>query len=593
LRSDPRNFELHNNRGLTLQAMGRHEDAAASFTAALAARPDWPDAHNNRGITLRALGRYREALADFEQVLTHQPRNVAALLNRAAALFQLGRAEEALHAYDAALTLDPAHAGARSSRGALRARLKDTSGAITDLEEALQLAPDQPWLRGSLLHVKMEAGDWRDLDTQLAALHAAVRASQPAAEPFAYQALCDDPAALQQCARVFAATNFPAPPARPPLAARPQHIRIGYVCGEFRNQATMILSAGLYEAHDRSRLEVIAIDNGQDDGSPMRQRLMAAFDQVIPIAGLSEREAAKVVADAGIHVLVNLNGYFGNMRMGLFTARPAPIQVNYLGFPGTLGSSAMDYIIADHIVIPDGDRAFFDEAVVRLPGSYQINDNRRSRPAPASRVAHGLPESGFVFCNFNFNYKIAPGLFAVWMRLLMAVPGSVLWLLSEDALFADNLRKAAAARGVDPQRLVFAAVVSQDEHLARLALADLVLDTLPYNAHTTGSDALWMGVPLLTCRGKAFAGRVAASLLTATGLPELITDDLAAYEALALRLARAPGELAGLRTRLTKARTAAPLFDTVRTTRYLEAAYDGMIAQALRGETPSAFDVPA
>jgi len=348
----------------------------------------------------------------------------------------------------------------------------------------------------------------------------------------------------------------------------------------------------LIERHDRTRFEVIAIDNGVDDGSPMRQRLMAAFDQIIPIGGLSERDAAKAVADAGIHVLVNLNGYFGNMRMDLFTAGLAPIQVNYLGFPGTLGSAAMDYIIADRIVIPDAERVHFDEAVVRLPGSYQVNDDKRLRPAPAARSAHGLPEQEFVFCNFNFNYKITPDLFAVWMRLLTAVPGSVLWLLSEDGLFADNLRKAAAAQGVDPQRLVFAPVISQEDHLARLALADLVLDTLPYNAHTTGSDALWMGVPLLTCRGKAFAGRVAASLLTAVGLPELITEDLAEYEALALRLARTPDELAKLRARLAEVRTTTPLFDTVRTTRYVEAAYEGMIAQALRGETPSAFDVP-
>ncbi len=289
--------------------------------------------------------------------------------------------------------------------------------------------------------------------------------------------------------------------------------------------------------------------------------------------------------------MVNLNGYFGRMRMGVFALTPAPIQVNYLGFPGTLGAEYMDYILADGVLVPDGEDRFYDEKVVRLPNSYQVNDDKRALVAAAARADHGLPANAFVFCHFNYGYKITPGLFACWMRILKQAEGSRLWLLAGDPLLVQNLKAQAERQGVDPQRLIFAPPLPLDAHLARMTLGDLFLDSLPCNAHTTASDALWTGLPILTCRGTAFSGRVAASLLQAVGLPELVTDSLADYENLALALARDPVLLQHYRDRLKENRRKAPLFDTARTTRQIEAAYETMMARRLRGEAPQGFAV--
>jgi predicted O-linked N-acetylglucosamine transferase (SPINDLY family) len=443
------------------------------------------------------------------------------------------------------------------------------------------LAPERAELAGDLLHLKMHAGNWRGFDAARAALDAGVRAGRAVVEPFVYQGLSDDPADLQACAAIAARRFAPQAPLCKGKVHKRDRIRIGYVSGEFRAQATSYLAAGLYERHDRSRFEVIAIDNTRPEQSPMRTRLESAFDRIIPIAGLGDGEAAEAVAAAGIDILVNLNGWFGAHRLGVFARRPAPIQVNYLGFPGTLGVPCIDYILADGVVIEAGEERFFTEKVMRLPHSYQINDDRRGDPAPApSRAALGLPQDGFVFAHFNYPYKLTPAMFALWLKLLAATPGSVLWLLEASPLFARNLRAAAASGGVDPARLVFAPVLPHGEHMARIAAADLFLDSLPYGAHTTGSDALWAGLPLLTCRGRSFAGRVGASLLTALDLPELIAEDPGAYEARALELARDPARMTALRAKLAGKRKTAPLFDTARTTREIEAAYEDMLARA-------------
>jgi predicted O-linked N-acetylglucosamine transferase (SPINDLY family) len=354
----------------------------------------------------------------------------------------------------------------------------------------------------------------------------------------------------------------------------------------------MYLAAGLFEKHDRERFEVVGFDNSRDDQSQMRRRVNMAFDRFLPIQSLSDQDAAQLIEAQDIDILVNLNGYFGKERTGVFALRPAPLQVNYLGFPGTLGTPTMDYILADRIVIPDEERRYYAEQVVWLPHSYQVNDDKRriaqDRP---TRAGEGLPEAGLVFCNFNQGYKLTPETFARWMRLLRQVEGSVLWLMAGNGAFAGNLRREAERHGVAGDRLVFGERRPLEEHLARLPLADLFLDSLPYNAHTTASDALWAGVPLLTRRGQTFAGRVAASLLTAVGLPELITEDWDAYEALALRLAREPGLLGGFRDRLKQNRASYPLFDTDRSRRHIEAAYRQMWEIAERGEAPRHFSV--
>jgi predicted O-linked N-acetylglucosamine transferase (SPINDLY family) len=353
----------------------------------------------------------------------------------------------------------------------------------------------------------------------------------------------------------------------------------------------MHLAAGLFEHHDRSRFAVIAFDNSVDDGSPMRRRVIEAFDKFVPIQELSDRQAAALIAENEIDILVNLNGYFGVPRMGVFALRAAPIQVNYLGYPGSLGAKYMDYIIADAEVIPNGEELFYEEKVVRLPDSYQINDRERPLPKPVSRAMHGLRGGDFVFCHFNHSYKVTPEVFAVWMRLLNGVESSVLWLLGSNALFAANVRSEAASAGIDPHRLIFAPMIETSAHLARVALGDLFLDSLPYNAHTTASDALWAGLPLLTCRGNTFAGRVAASLLRAAGLPELITESLQEYESTALALAKNRMLLQSYRERLTRDRMRLPLFDTRRTTQRIETAYEEMMARWNSERSAETFSV--
>lgn len=576
---DPANERAWNNRGLVLAALGRPEDALESYDRALEVRPADVEARNNRGLALKAAGRARDALAEFERVIRDKPDHAGAWINRASVLRAMDEVDQALQSYDRALAIQPNIAEALASRAnCLWTRKGDVASALADQERLVTVRPDYPYAQGNLLHLRMHAGDWRDLGRERAALDAGVREGRRVVEPYVYQGLSSSPADLLAAARIHAQDKYPR---QPPLRRHPgRHgrIRLGYLCGEFRAQATMYLAAGLFEHHDRARFEVLGFDNTRDDASAMRRRVIAAFDRFVPIQALSDRDAAELIAREEIDILVNLNGYFGALRMGVFAHRPALLQVNYLGFPGSLGADYMDYILADAEVIPAGEEQFYSEKVVRLPGSYQINDGARPRPTPTGRAAHGLKETDLVFCHFNYSYKITPEMFALWLRLLKSVPASVLWLLESNALFARNLRGEAARSGIDPARLVFAPPVENSAHVSRLALGDLFLDSLPYNAHTSASDALWAGLPLITCRGAAFAGRVAASLLRAVGLPELITDSLADYESLALKLAGDRALLQSYRDRLTRDPARLPLFDTVRTTRQIEAAYEQMVA---------------
>lgn len=587
---DHANADAWNNRGLVLVALNRPEEALESYDGALTVSPAHAEARNNRGLALLAMGRHGQALAEFDRLLKARPDHAGAHVNRASVLRTLGEVDEALKAYDSALKLHPDLPEALASRANCRwTRKADVAGAIADLERLVKLKPDYPYALGDLLHLKMHAGDWRELERMRASLDEGVRAGRRVVEPYVYQGLSSSPADLLASARIYAGDKYPPLGSPHRRRRREGKIRLGYLCGEFRAQATMYLAAGLFEQHDRSRFEVIAFDNSREDGSAMRKRVSAAFDKFIPIQSLSDREAARQIAAEEIDILVNLNGYFGALRMGVFAHRPALIQVNYLGFPGSLGADYMDYILADSDVIPKTDEPFFQEKVVTLPGSYQINDASRPRPAPTTRAAHGLKDKDFVFCHFNYAYKVTPEMFRVWLRLLKKVPHSVLWLLDSNPLFVANLRNEAKRGGINPSRLVFAPQIENQAHLSRLALADLFLDSLPYNAHTTASDALWAGVPLLTCRGSAFAGRVAASLLKAGGLPQLITDNLQDYEALALSLVREPALLSSYREHLRQDRL--PLFDTARTTRHIEAAYEEMIARWTRDVMPAGFAV--
>ena len=592
--ANPDDATMLYNRGVTLFELNRCEEALASYAAVLAIAPGDAEALLNHGITLTELKQHEEAVASFDRALAVHPEFREAWQCRGMALQALKRFDEAVQSFDRALAVDPDFLDALYHRGFIEwFERKNLEAALRDFEKAARIDPGHAYVRGDLLHLRMYGADWRGFDHEVAILHAEVRAGKRAVNPFAYQAISESPADLQVCAVTYASHRFPAMPAlRPASPRRREKIRLGYVSGEFRDQATAHLMAGLYECHDKDRFEIVAFDNGWADGSIVRQRLEAAFDKFIDISKLSDRAAARKIADEEIDILVNLNGYFGLARMGVFAQKPAPIQVNYLGFPGTLGAHYMDYILADRTVIPETEQRFYTEKVVYLPDSYQANDSkRRIADRAPSRAAAGLGDRAFVFCSFNSSYKLTPAIFSAWMNILGQVPGSVLWLLENNDRCTGNLRREAQAQGVAGERLIFAPAITVDDHLARLKLADLFLDTLPYNAHTTASDALWAGLPLITCRGTAFPGRVAASLLNAIGMPELIAGSIEDYQALALRLAREPGVLQSVRQKLARNRLTAPLFDTDRFCRHIETAYARMAELWRNGEPPRGFDV--
>jgi predicted O-linked N-acetylglucosamine transferase (SPINDLY family) len=592
LKIDPRNAGALVNYGNVLCLKCRFAEAVASYDRALAIRPD-ADLFKSRGHALQGAGRLEEALASYRLAAASNPSDVQALYKVGVVLGELGQTDQAMASYDRLLALQPDHVEALNNRGYLWwLNRHDYAHAVADLERAHMLDPGLAYGAGAILHLNMYAADWADFDAKSQALLEGVRAARRVARPFMFQALSDSPKDLQSCSCTYVRDLFPpaaAAPHDPALRANRGKIRLGYLSGEFREQATAILMAGLYERHDRSSFEIIAIDNGSADKSAMSARLRQSFDRWIDIGPLTDADAAAQIRAAEIDILVNLNGWFGKHRMGVFARRPAPVQVNYLGFPGTLGAPYMDYIIADGIVIPEGEQRFYDEAVVTLPGSYQVNDDcgRQAAPKPTRQEA-GLPEQGFVFCNFNQSYKLTPDTFAGWMRILKRVDGSVLWLLDAAAPFARNIRRQAEIHGIAPERMLFAPDRPPDRHLARLSLADLFLDGLPYNAHTTASDALWMGVPIITRRGSAFAGRVAASLLEAAGLPELVTESQQDYEALAVRLAADHVALDAVKRKLTRN---SPLFDTGLFRERIETAYKKMWQAWLAGEKPKGFTV--
>ncbi len=593
---DPAYAEAFNNTGSALEVLKRFDDALAAYGEALALKPDLADAFNNRGNALIELKRPGEALESYDEALALKPGYAEAFNNRGNALRALKRPGEALDAYDRALALKPSYADALNNRGNVLLLQNRYGEALASYEKAAALQPDRADGFGGMMSCAGSLCDWRRKAALSADVAACIEERRSIVAPFVLLGYSSDPSLQLQCARNFAEGTMP--PLPPPLwtgqARRHDKVRIAYLSADFRQHATAHLMAGLFERHDRSRFETTAVSFGADDKSEMRKRLVSAFDRFIDVRQESDEAAAKLLHTLQVDIAVDLMGHTHDSRPGILAYRPAPVQACYLGYPGTMGVPFMDYIIADNIVAPFEHQPFFSEKIVHLPGCYQVNDTKRNiaERTPTRREA-GLPEEGFVFCCFNQSWKIAPDMFAVWMRLLNAVEGSVLWLLRGSPGTERNLRSEAQAQGIDPERLVFAALLPSEDHLARHRLAGLFLDTLPCNAHTTASDALWTGLPVVTQMGGAFAGRVAASLLHAAGLPELITHNIADYEALALRLARDPILLESYRQRLNANRLTHPLFDTGRFRCIIETAYLKMWEIWQRGGQPGSFAVEA
>jgi predicted O-linked N-acetylglucosamine transferase (SPINDLY family) len=581
-----------NSRGILLCSMGRYETALESFDAALAQQSGLVDVQANRGIALASLHRYQDALDSFDRALAIKPDYVQALTNKGSVLAGLDRFDEALDSYAAVLNLSPDDSNALYNSAttlSLAGRLEE---AVARFDAALAADPHHPHALSGMAGVALGLCDWARTGPLSDRLAAAVRDGTSVASPFILLGYGADAALQLRCTQIYLKDMG----TQCREGARPgpyshDRIRIAYVSSDFGDHPVSHHLVRLIEGHDRSRFEISGISLGADDGSAVRARLLKAFDHFTDARLMQDRDIAELMRAREIDVAVDLNGHTQNGRPGIFAHRAAPVQVNYLGYPATSGSACMDYILADAVVAPFADQPAYSEAIVHLPGSYFVQDNGRAMPAPLVRHDAGLPETGIVFCCFNQSWKLTAPLFDIWMRLLGEVAGSVLWLRDPGDTARANLRREAQVRGIDPDRLVFAGSADPSQHMARLQLADIFLDTLPYNAHATASDALWAGVPVVTCKGETFAGRVGASLLLAAELPELVTASFAEYEALALTLAQNPAALAALREKLARNKAKAPLFDTDRSCRNLETAYRRMMELAGRGEPPASFSV--
>jgi len=586
---DPRVAAVHGNRGNALKALGRTDEALASYASAIALAPEHPRFRYNRGTALMEMQRHAEALADLDRAVVLDPREASYWMNRGCARFELRRFADALEDFDRAIALDRAKARAQVFRATCLRELGRADEALAALTTALSLEPGLPYVPGDWVRQKLACCDWNGLPDAIGRLTAAIDRGERASAPFPLLLLPSSPAQQRVCARAFVADRYPAGAGSPWRSGGHAHdrIRIGYFSADFHDHATAHLVAGVLERHDRGRFEITAFSYGPHADDPWRRRVATAVDRFVDVRADTDEAIAARARALELDLAVDLKGHTQHARLGIFAARAAPLQATWLGYPGTLGAPFVDYLIADATLIPPLERELYDEKIAYLPHTYQPNDATKAIAEDAgTREEAGLPAAGFVFCCFNHSFKILPDVFAVWMRLLGAVEGSVLWLLDSNESAARNLRREAAARGVAPERLVFAPRVPLAAHLARHRHADLVLDTLPYNAHTTASDALWAGVPLVTCPGATFASRVGASLLGAVGLPELVADDVAAYESLALALARDPARLAALRAQLAANRATQPLFDTARFARDLEALYEAMIARQRSGLPP-------
>jgi protein O-GlcNAc transferase len=569
------NSEAYLNLGLIEIEYKRYESAANYFDKALSLKSDYAEAWSNKGVTLNELKRFDKAIAHYDKALSLKSDYAEAWSNKGNTLNQLKRFDEAITYYDKALSLKPDYAEAWSNKGVTLNELKRFDKAITHFEKALSLKPDIDWVYGDLLHIKMKIFSWSGLAESLENISKKVKANKKVTIPFLLLPLIDDALLHGHAAQIFSKERYPWNPSLGPILKHPQSrkIRVGYFSADFKNHPVSFLTVELYELHDKNKFEIIAFSFGVDDKSPMRLRLSQAFNQFIDVSNMSNLEIAELSRNLQIDIAVDLGGYTQDSRTGIFSYRAAPIQISYIGYLGTMGAEYYDYLLADKTIIPSELQKFYSEKIIYLP-SYQANDRKRTiSERQFARKELGLPEAGFIFCCFNNNYKLLPSMFDSWMRILNAVEGSVLFLYADNELAKANLISEAGLRGVDSARLIFGGRIPVGEYLARYRVCDLFLDTFPYNAGTTASDALWVGLPVLTLMGQSFASRMAASLLNAIGLSELITTTQEEYEALAIELANNPQKLGSIKLRLAHNRLTAPLFDTPLFTKNLEAAY--------------------
>jgi predicted O-linked N-acetylglucosamine transferase (SPINDLY family) len=630
LEIDPLCEEARSLERRILASTGSVEQIEASLKARVRSPAELARSLDELGTFLRGERRYEEAVVAYQRAILADPGRADTMFNLALAYEGLGQAENALASYQAGLQIEPDRAEAYANVGCLLRAMDMPTGAIQALEHAIALdpklavahynlavtlkqrerfgealeafrkcvacAPGSVVNLFELVNMRRVLCDWDGLDEQERLCLDLFRKKDAAIAPFLLISSSSSRAdQLEAARRYIKACEVPAAMQFKhdrSIGGDRRRIRLGFLSCDFFEHATMMLLIEVLENLDRDRFELFGYCFSPDDGSALRVRTIGAFEHFTSICGLSNRQAADAILADGIDILIDLKGYTKDARPEILAYRPAPIQVNYLGYPATMGAAFIDYILADAIVAPMAHQEHYTERIVHLPHCYQPNDRQRKiSDESLTRVEFGLPEHGFVFCSFNNSYKLNAKMFDIWMRLLRTVPESVLWVLVPSDICQENLRREAASRGVDPQRIVFAKRQPAARHLARHRLADLFLDVIPCNAHTTASDALWAGLPVLTCVGETFAGRVAASLLTAMNLPDLVTTSLEAYEQMALTLALDQGKLNQIRNKLARERNTSPLFDSVRYTRNLERSFEMMVKIWRSGGAPRAFAV--
>jgi len=588
LKINPNQPSALNNCGVALRDLNRLDEALASYDRAIVLQPDYADAYYNRGIILNYLNRLDDALLNYDRAIALKPDYAKAYYNRGNVLKDLKRLDEALASYGCAITLKPDHANAYANRANILIDLKRFDEALDSYEHAIVLKPDIDFVVGYALHTKMQLCLWDNLPQALNELTHKINQGEKVAMPFAVLALLDDPALHRKTAETFVKEKYPQSHVLPKIQRYPQHakLRVGYFSADFRDHPVSGLSAELYETHDRNQFEIHAFSFGPDTQDEWNLRIKAGVDHFHDVRTLSDKEIALLARNLEIDIAVDLSGYTTGARTGIFAMQAAPIQVNYLGYPSTMAAVYIDYLIADRVLIPDHQQRHYSEKMVYLPSGTVNLSKRTVSERILTRQEFGLPERGFVFCCFNSHYRITPTTFAGWMRILNAVDGSVLWLLDGQSTAINNLKKEAMKVGINEERLIFAKHIPLEEQLNRTQLADLFMDTLPYNAGTTACNTLRMGLPMLTCVGHSAVSRIGASLLTAVNLPELITTTQEHYEALAIELATQPEKLKLIKAKLVANLPTAPLYNTSLYTKHLESGYLTMYDRYRNGLAP-------
>ena len=580
--------DAHNNLGNILKDQGQLDDAVNSFEKALSIKPDFADAHYNLGSTLKELDQLDAAVKSYEKALAIKPDYAEAFNNLGIALMSLGRLDAAVKSYNQAIAIKPEYANAYANHGDVMKHLKRLDEGLASYERALILKPDLDFLLGNLMHTKMSLCIWDDLPNRLNELMKKINNGEKVIVPFSLLALIDDPEIQRKATEIFANKKFPKNHDLPEIGLYPKHkkIRIGYFSADFWNHPVSALTAELYEVHDRNQFEIHAFSYGPDKKDRMNLRIKAGVDHFHEVHSMSHNDVTMLARSLEIDIAVDLGGHTQDARTEIFAMQAAPIQASYIGYLGTIGTNYYDYLVADQTLIPNKNQKYYSEKIAYLP-SYQANDSTQSPPEIFfTREDLGLPKEGFVFCCFNNTYKITPTSFDSWGRILEKVDGSVLLIYTDNESSQINLTKEITARGIDPNRLIFGKRLSKSKYLARYRVADLFLDTQPYNAGTTASDALRMGLPVLTCIGHSFASRMGASVISALNLPELITTTEEEYESLAIELATDPVKLKIIKDKLVSNLPTAPLYNTSLFTRHLESAYSIMYDRYQRGLDP-------